>query len=351
MKNYPRLFLYFLFSGISIFCIANTENFIANFRPDPPHSKPSNVRNKGLSHDDFFHLKHRMMKKLGDSQKVPEAMEVIRFSGIKSIQLSELLEILNFESSKLILAKNATPYVSDLSNLILIFRNFKYRNSEDEFYQYLTSRQLEITNKIERDGCISDKAFKLLCYKISDRYTESGKLDEAKKWSRITCLNTKQVEHLLGLFSFDRSRLEYVRFVLPNVCDIDNYFILRQEFNFESSRREFDEIIHNHHHGFEVCNQVYTISPQAFNQIISEMNHRISDSRKMEYAKSILSGTNFKAEQIAVLNRNFSFDSNRLEFAKLAYHSCVDPQKYFLVSETLEFRSNRDELERFISHQ
>jgi len=44
----------------------------------------------------------------------------------------------------------------------------------------------------------------------------------------------------------------------------------------------------------------------------------------------------------------FSFESTRLDFARMAYHRVIDPQNYFIVNNAFRFSSSIDELYQYI---
>ena len=49
--------------------------------------------------------------------------------------------------------------------------------------------------------------------------------------------------------------------------------------------------------------------------------------------------------------KEFSFDKNRLEFAKMAYRKCVDKRNYFELYDTFDFESYARELNKFVQNQ
>ena len=72
------------------------------------------------------------------------------------------------------------------------------------------------------------------------------------------------------------------------------------------------------------------------------------DNTKLTLAKQIVSSNPMTARQILGICQMFSFESNKLEFAKFAYGYCVDPNKYFLINEAFTYDSSKRELDEFI---
>lgn len=86
----------------------------------------------------------------------------------------------------------------------------------------------------------------------------------------------------------------------------------------------------------------------AYYQFLGAFKSETMDSNKLKMAKNYVSNNSLTAEQIAAISRGFSFDSNRLEFAKHAYATCYDKHNYFLLKETFSFSSNYNSLLKYI---
>lgn len=86
----------------------------------------------------------------------------------------------------------------------------------------------------------------------------------------------------------------------------------------------------------------------AFSQFLATLDKESFDSNKLTTAKGYADKTQLSARQIADISRKFSFDSNRLEWAKYAYAKCYDKANYFLLKETFSFSSSYNDLQKFI---
>ncbi len=80
-------------------------------------------------------------------------------------------------------------------------------------------------------------------------------------------------------------------------------------------------------------------------QLISEESF---DSSKLALAKQVISSNPMTASQILEICKLFSFESNKLEFAKFAYTNCVDKNKYYLLNEAFSYNSSKRELDEYI---
>ena len=75
------------------------------------------------------------------------------------------------------------------------------------------------------------------------------------------------------------------------------------------------------------------------------------DNTRLTLAKQIASSNPLCAVQVMDICKLFSFESNRLAFAKYAYPYCVDKNKYYLVNGAFSYDSTKRELDSFIKEQ
>jgi len=90
------------------------------------------------------------------------------------------------------------------------------------------------------------------------------------------------------------------------------------------------------------------MAPQQFNLLLGSIRNRSFDNDKLLVAQQATRFQGLSAQQIALIMREFSFESNRLKFAKYAFDFCVDPQNYFVVNNSFTFSSSVRSLEQHI---
>ncbi len=73
------------------------------------------------------------------------------------------------------------------------------------------------------------------------------------------------------------------------------------------------------------------------------------DDTKLSTAKTILASNCMNTDQIMQICNLFSFEANKLEFAKHAYGRTTDPNNYFKVANIFTFDGSRTELNEYIS--
>lgn len=91
------------------------------------------------------------------------------------------------------------------------------------------------------------------------------------------------------------------------------------------------------------------VDAAQFARIKDAIKKESFDDNKLTTAKVVMKNNWFTAEQVKSLAALFTFDDNRLLFAKFAYDYCAEPGSYFIVGDTFTFDSNKQELMKFIA--
>ncbi|MFM2375038.1 MAG: hypothetical protein RLZZ165_135 [Bacteroidota bacterium] len=73
---------------------------------------------------------------------------------------------------------------------------------------------------------------------IAAKSFSDSKMELAKQVTKANCLLTSQVRQLMALFTFEAQRLEFAKFAYDFTYDVENYYIVNDEFGFESSIRD-----------------------------------------------------------------------------------------------------------------
>jgi hypothetical protein len=85
--------------------------------------------------------------------------------------------------------------------------------------------------------------FELLRHSIAQRSFDSGKLQIAKQAIDVNALSTRQVAELMRLLTFDSYKLDLAKYAYHRVIDKNNYWMVNDEFTFDSSIRELNDFL------------------------------------------------------------------------------------------------------------
>jgi len=90
--------------------------------------------------------------------------------------------------------------------------------------------------------------------------------------------------------------------------------------------------------------------PATFSQLKNAINNQWFESGKLQVAQQGIRSNKLTAAQVAELMSLFSFESSKLEVAKMAFANTIDKQNYFIVNNEFSFSSSVRELEQYIYH-
>lgn len=72
---------------------------------------------------------------------------------------------------------------------------------------------------------------------------DDTRLSTAKQIISANCMNAAQISTLLGVFSFESSKLEFAKYAYPFCVDKNNYYKINNAFTFESSKAELNTYV------------------------------------------------------------------------------------------------------------
>lgn len=90
------------------------------------------------------------------------------------------------------------------------------------------------------------------------------------------------------------------------------------------------------------------MNPNDFDAAMAMLSNEKFDDTRLTLAEQIVSNNPMTVSQIAQICRQFSFESNRLEFAKYAYPFCIEKHKYYMLNEVFTYDSSKQELNEYL---
>lgn len=95
-------------------------------------------------------------------------------------------------------------------------------------------------------GCnwpMSDADFNSAKQSISSKTFEEDKTKIARQIFNTNCMTSAQVKQVMGLFTYENSKLEFAKYAYGRTFDIGNYYKVNDAFTYSSSIDELDEFI------------------------------------------------------------------------------------------------------------
>ncbi len=94
----------------------------------------------------------------------------------------------------------------------------------------------------------------------------------------------------------------------------------------------------------------YPMDGNSFNSAKQTISQASFEDTKLSTAQSILASNCVSTDQVVVLCNLFTFEDNKLKFAKLAYAKTTDKANYFKVANAFTFDASKNELNNFIAN-
>ncbi|MFN2429564.1 MAG: DUF4476 domain-containing protein, partial [Cryomorphaceae bacterium] len=85
-----------------------------------------------------------------------------------------------------------------------------------------------------------------------------------------------------------------------------------------------------------------------FKDVLASLNSKTFSDSKMTQAKQVLRGNCMSATQIKTVMSSFTYEDDKLEFAKAAYDRCADPENYWKLNDAFDYEMTIDELNEFL---
>jgi hypothetical protein len=85
-----------------------------------------------------------------------------------------------------------------------------------------------------------------------------------------------------------------------------------------------------------------------FNAALSTIEKQSFEDTRLKTAKQVINANCLNVNQIIQIANTFSFEDNKLDFAKYAYDFCTEQRNYFKLNEIFSFSSNVDVLSDYV---
>lgn len=89
----------------------------------------------------------------------------------------------------------------------------------------------------------------------------------------------------------------------------------------------------------------------TFTAFLTKMKDKGFDNQRLDFAKSTLKNNWFTSAQVLQMLETFSFENNKVELAKVAWHKTSDKGNYFVVYDAFTFSSSEKAVQDYIDGQ
>ncbi|MFA6275915.1 MAG: DUF4476 domain-containing protein [Pedobacter sp.] len=229
-------------------------------------------------------------------------------------------------------------------NELKIFRNGQY--SLNDFDNYTGSYNTGIVPPtIPNSSQVNP--FNNLLVMVKREPFDDGKIKVIQAYTVNSYLSTAQAAVLLKSFSQDDKKLFLAKSLAPVISDLQNYYTLKEEFTFLSSKEEFLKFLNDS----KSSGRKRGMSATTFEQLRLSVKREAFDDDKTKVIQAGIQNSAPSTVQIGELLKLYSFEDKALVCAKMAYNFVYDQQRYFTLKDVFRFRSNQDSLLEFLGQK
>jgi hypothetical protein len=200
-----------------------------------------------LADRDFEYYAKNIFNQPNDESRVRAAKDLLSRNCISMAQLMRIALSFDLELNRLGFMKEALRGVYDLENYsyaTAVFTNEPYKSDWLEFSKTVVNPVIIVTPppvvvcEIKADELEQIKAT------IKKQSFSSTQLSMAKQiLNAKKCFTCNQIKQMMQIFSFEESRMEFVKYAWDYTTDKSNYYILADGFSFSSSKEELMSFI------------------------------------------------------------------------------------------------------------
>ena len=189
------------------------------------------------------------------------------------------------------------------------------------------------------------KSFETLLTMINREAFDDEKMKLVRVYANNQNFSTAQVRQLLQKITHDENKLSLAKALAPAVADIQQYYTLKDAFNFIGTKNEFIEFMS----GYQSQGPRSVMRQAAFEQLRANVKLEAFDDNKSKLISVALQNSAISTAQLAELLKTYSFDEKALACAKDVYQLVSDRQNYFTLKDVFRFQKTKNDLMDFLA--
>jgi hypothetical protein len=158
---------------------------------------------------------------------------------------------------------------------------------------------------------------------------------------------TYQASQLIQIVSGESNRLQLAKLSYRSITDPDNFSQLYNLLNSQASKDELTAYVNNYNTG---GNSKTAMTDGSFTALYQTIQGQFFPNEKMSSLTNTFNTTGyyFTSAQAKQLIQLVSFESNRLQLAKLSYRTITDRGNFNQVYDLFNSQASRDELDAYV---
>lgn len=185
---------------------------------------------------------------------------------------------------------------------------------------------------------------------IARTQIDSEKYKFAREVVKSNCISCKQLGILIKAINFELDKLKLVKEAYNTLTDKGNLKSLETSFKFESSKKEFRDMI-NSPASFNTKNNIVCVKEvqdSIVHALVSDLGLFSTDYEKYQYMKEKAAKYCFKTTQFKTTLMAFIHDREKLDLTKLFYNNITDKENLTNMKEVFSYNESQVALLEFL---
>ena len=262
-------------------------------------------------------------------------------------QVSQLIQLINAENSRLLLAKLSYRAIIDPNNFSQIYTLLSSQSAKNELAAY-------VANYNEDDNpsmAMSDADFNSLYRTIQQQWPVSTQVSSLSNAFNNTnnYFTVYQASQLIQIVNVENSRLQLAKLSYRSITDRNNFNQVYNLLSSQASKNELAAYVSNYG---GVVNPQLAMNDANFNSLYQSVQNQWPVSAQMNTLVNTFNNTSyyFSTYQATRLIQLVDGDNNRLQLAKLSYRSITDRANFGQIAALLSTQSAKNDLAAYVNN-
>ena len=325
------------------------DNYINEYNSGDNNDSDDNNTNGAMSDADFNTLYQTIQKQWPANTQISSITNAFNNSNnnFTTYQARQLILLISSESNRLQLAKLCYRSIVDRNNFNRLYDVLNSQSSKDELTAYVNNYNSSGGNS---NGAMNDANFNTLYQTIQQQWpvnTQINSITNAFNNSN-NYFTSSQARQLILLVNSESSRLDLAKLSYRSIVDKNIFNQLYDIFNSQSSKDELTTYVNNY--GSNNGNNKVAMNDADFNSLYQSIQMQFIPGEKMNSLTIAFNNKSyyFTSAQVKKLILLITFESNRLQLAKLSYRTIVDRNNFNQLQDLFNSQASRDELDAYV---
>jgi hypothetical protein len=325
------------------------DNFINEYNSTDNNDSNDNNTNGHMSDENFNTLYQTIQKQWPVNTQISSITNAFNNSNnnFTTYQARQLILLISSESNRLQLAKLSYRSIVNKNNFNQLYDILNSQSSKDELAAYVNNYN---NNGGNSNGAMSDANFNTLYQTIEQQWpvnTQISSITNAFNNSN-NYFTTYQARQLILLITSENNRLQLAKLSYRSIVDKNNFNQLYDLFNSQSSKDELLAYVNSY--GSNSGTHKVAMTDADFNSLYQSIQMQFIPGEKMNSLTAVFNNksyffTSAQAKKLIIL---ITFESNRLQLAKLSYRTIVDRNNFNQLQDLFNSQASRDELDVYV---